>query len=198
MATDRHPHLRVVGDAPAPALRLARPIVLVGLMGAGKTAVGRRLAARLDVGFADADEAIVEAAGMGIPDIFEVYGEPAFRDLERRVVVRLLDEATGILALGGGAFVDPETRAAVAARGVSIWLKAELETLVARTGRKRGVRPLLLQGEPREILAGLMERRYPIYALADLTVLTGDQPLDDIVEEIVDLLLREGLLRDAD
>jgi shikimate kinase len=171
--------------------------VLVGLMGAGKTAVGRRLAAALGVAFADADEAIIEAAGMSIPDIFEVYGETAFRDLERRVVVRLLDEATGVLALGGGAFIDPQTRAAVGERGVSIWLKAELETLVARVSKKRAVRPLLMTGEPRTILAGLMERRYPIYAEADFTVLTGDQPLDEVVERLTELLQREGLIRDV-
>ncbi|MEZ5858093.1 MAG: shikimate kinase [Geminicoccaceae bacterium] len=128
MPTDSQPRFRVVGSDPAPPGRLLRPIVLVGLMGAGKTAVGRRLAATLGVAFADADEAIIEAAGMSIPDIFEVYGETAFRDLERRVVVRLLDEATGVLALGGGAFIDPQTRAAVGERGISIWLKAGVAT----------------------------------------------------------------------
>ncbi|MEZ5865098.1 MAG: shikimate kinase [Geminicoccaceae bacterium] len=197
MPTDSQPRFRVVGSDPAPPGRLLRPIVLVGLMGAGKTAVGRRLAATLGVAFADADEAIIEAAGMSIPDIFEVYGETAFRDLERRVVVRLLDEATGVLALGGGAFIDPQTRAAVGERGISIWLKAELETLVARVTRKRAVRPLLMQGEPRTILAGLMERRYPIYAEADFTVLTGDQPLDEVVDRLTELLQREGLIRDV-
>ena len=197
MATESQPRLRVVAADPAGVGRLLRPIVLVGLMGAGKTAVGRRLAAALGVAFADADEAISEAAGMSIPDIFEVYGEAEFRNLERRVVVRLLDEATGVLALGGGAFIDLSTRAAVRERGVSIWLKAELDTLVARVTRKRAVRPLLMQGDPRTILAGLIERRYPVYAEADFTVLTGDQPLDEVVDRLIALLRREGLIRDV-
>jgi shikimate kinase len=177
--------------------RLMRPVVLVGLMGAGKTAVGRRLAALLGVGFVDADEAIVEAAAMCIPDIFEVYGEEAFRDLERRVVARLIEETPGVLALGGGAFIDPRTRAALAGRTVTIWLKADLETLVGRTAKKRASRPLLMQGDPQAILADLMARRYPIYALADHTVVTGDQPLDDIAETLMRLLQAEGVLVDA-
>ncbi len=166
-------------------------------MGAGKTAVGRRLAALLDVAFVDADEAIVEAAAMCIPDIFEVYGEQAFRDLERRVVARLIEETPGVLALGGGAFVDPRTRAALAGRTVTIWLKADLDTLVGRTAKKRASRPLLLQGDPKAILADLMDRRYPIYALADHTVVTGDQPLDEAAERLAALLRREGVLVDV-
>jgi shikimate kinase len=177
--------------------RLTKPVVLVGLMGAGKTAVGRRLAALLGVGFVDADEAIVEAAAMCIPDIFEVYGEQAFRDLERRVIARLIDETPGVLALGGGAFIDPRTRAALAGRTLTIWLEAELATLVGRTAKKRGSRPLLMQGDPQAILADLMVRRYPIYALADHRVLTGDQPLDEVAEKLALLLQREGVLVDA-
>jgi shikimate kinase len=175
--------------------RLKRPIVLVGMMGAGKTAVGRRLAAELDVAFVDADEAIVEAATMSIPDIFEVYGETAFRDLERRVIARLVDETPGILALGGGAFIDERTRELLAGRCITIWLKASLDILVARTAKKRASRPLLSQGDPREILAGLMARRYPIYALADHTVVTGDQPLEEVVERLLALLTNIGVLR---
>ena len=177
--------------------RLTKPVVLVGLMGAGKTAVGRRLAGLLGVGFVDADEAIVEAAAMCIPDIFEVYGEQAFRDLERRVIARLIDETPGVLALGGGAFIDPRTRAALAGRSVTIWLEADLETLVGRTAKKRASRPLLMQGDPQAILADLMARRYPIYAQADNRVLTGDQPLDEVAGRLVDLLQREGVLVDA-
>ena len=177
--------------------RLTRPVVLVGLMGAGKTAVGRRLASLLGVGFVDADEAIVEAAAMCIPDIFEVYGEPAFRDLERRVIARLIEETPGVLALGGGAFIDPRTRAALAGRTLTIWLEADLATLVGRTAKKRGSRPLLMQGDPQAILADLMARRYPIYALADHRVLTGDQPLDEVAEKLALLLQREGVLVDA-
>jgi shikimate kinase len=193
-------HLSVVGKPSAPAVRrrqLACPIVLVGLMGAGKTAVGRRLAAVLGVGFADADEAIVEAASMSIPDIFELYGEQAFRDVERRVIARLVDEEPAVLALGGGAFIDPRTREKLAGRAVTVWLKADLDTLVARTARKRTTRPLLREGDPRETLAELMARRYPIYALADHTLVTGDQPLEEVVERLEALLVEVGVLRDV-
>ena len=190
-------HLSVVGAEPAAARRLVRPVVLVGMMGAGKTAVGRRLAAALDVAFVDADEAIVEAAAMGIPDIFELYGEAAFRDLERRVIARLVEDTPGVLALGGGAFIDEETRARLGECCVTIWLKADLDTLVARTAKKRAIRPLLMQGDPRTILGDLMARRYPIYALADQTVVTGDQPLEEVVEKLVVLLNTTGDLRDG-
>ena len=176
---------------------LTKPVVLVGLMGAGKTAVGRRLAALLGVAFVDADDAIVEAAAMSIPDIFEVYGEEAFRDVERRVIARLIGETPGVLALGGGAFIDPRTRAALAGRTVTIWLEADLETLVGRTAKKRASRPLLMQGDPEAVLADLMARRYPIYAEADHRVLTGDQPLEEVAEKLADLLQREGVLVDA-
>ena len=170
MSTDSQPRFRVVGSDPAPPGRLLRPIVLVGLMGAGKTAVGRRLAAALGVAFADADEAIVEAAGMSIPDIFEVYGETAFRDLERRVVVRLLDEATGVLALGGGAFMSETTRQAIREQGLAVWLKADLDLLMSRVLRRPGTRPLLNTPDPRATLRELQEMREPVYALADIHV----------------------------
>jgi shikimate kinase len=159
--------------------------VLVGLMGAGKTSIGRRLARVLGAPFADADEEIVAAAGLAIRDIFEIYGEPRFRELERRVVARLLDGGPMVLALGGGAFIDVETRARVASRGVSIWLRADLETLLARTARKRGTRPLLERGDPRVILKGLMEERYPIYAKADYTVDSQTEPHEAVVERIL-------------
>jgi len=178
--------------------RLTKPVVLVGLMGAGKTAVGRRLAALSGVSFVDADEAIVEAAAMSIPDIFEVYGEQAFRDLERRVVARLIGQPPGILALGGGAFIDPRTRAALAGRTVTIWLEADLATLIGRTAKKLTSRPLLMQGDPEAILADLMARRYPIYAEADHRVLTGDQPLDEVAEQVIELLRRERVLLDGE
>jgi shikimate kinase len=189
--------LSVVGAEPATARCLMRPVVLVGMMGAGKTAVGRRLAAALDVPFVDADEAIVEAAAMSIPDIFELYGEAAFRDLERRVIARLIEDTPGVLALGGGAFIDEETRARLAGRCATIWLKADLDTLVARTAKKRTIRPLLLQGDPRTILGDLMARRYPIYALSEHTVVTGDQPLEEVVERLMELLESAGELRDV-
>jgi shikimate kinase len=175
-------------SSPPPPWRLGRSVVLVGLMGSGKTSIGRRLARALAAPFADADEEIVAAAGLGIPDIFALYGEPRFRELERRVVARLLDGGPMVLALGGGAFVDPETRARVAARGVSVWLRADLDTLLARTARKRGTRPLLERGDPREVLAGLMEARYPLYAEADLAVDSQTEPHEAVVERIVALI----------
>ena len=163
---------------------LPRTLVLVGLMGAGKTAVGKRVAARLGLDFIDADQAIEEAAGCSIPDIFERYGEPAFRDLERRVIARLMLEPVQVLSTGGGAFMDPQTRAVVAEHGLSLWLKAELEVLAARTA-KRHNRPLLRQGDPKAVLAGLIERRHPVYALADLTVESRDGPVEETVERVL-------------
>ncbi len=148
---------------------LERTIVLVGLMGAGKSSVGRRLAAKLGVEFRDADVEIERAAGLTIEEIFARHGEAAFRDGEQRVISRLLEEPPHVLATGGGAFVDPRIREAIAARGVSVWLKADLDELVRRTAR-RTHRPLLRQGEPRVVLARLLEQRAPVYALADLTV----------------------------
>jgi shikimate kinase len=181
--------------APARAPRppnLRRTLVLVGLMGAGKSAVGRRLAKALGAPFADADEEIVTAAGMSIPDIFAAYGEGEFRELERRVVARLLVGPPMIVALGGGAFIDPQTRARVKARARSVWLRADLDTLVSRTARKKSTRPLLMQGDPRQILAALIERRYPVYAEADHILDTAEQPPEQIVEAIVDILRRES------
>lgn len=164
------------------------PLVLVGLMGAGKTTVGRRLAKRLGRRFVDADEEIEQAAGMSVADYFEQYGEPAFREGERRVIARLLDEAEPIvLATGGGAYMDEETRATIQEKAVSVWLKADLDLLVARTS-KRNTRPLLRQGNPREILQGLMDRRYPVYAQSDVTVETGNVPHEAVVDLIVTAL----------
>lgn len=171
-----------------PPWQLGRNLVLVGLMGAGKTSIGRRLAKVLGAPFVDADEEIVTAAGLSIPDIFTLYGESRFRELERRVIARLLDGEAAVLALGGGAFIDQDTRARVAERAVSIWLRADLETLMIRTSRKRGTRPLLEQGDPREILAGLMEKRYPVYAEADFTVDSQTEPHEAVVERILAMI----------
>ncbi len=165
-----------------------RPVVLVGLMGAGKTAVGRRLAARLGCPFHDADDAIVAAAGMDIPEIFARFGEPAFRELERRVVLRLLTEEHGVIALGGGAFLDEQIRACVKQRARSVWLRAELEVLVARTARRPESRPLLMGGDRRAILRKLMSERYPIYAEADVTVATGEGPVEAVVDRVMKAL----------
>jgi shikimate kinase len=165
---------------PPPPWRLGRTIVLVGLMGAGKTSIGRRLAKILGTPFSDADEEIVAAAGLSIPDIFQLYGEPRFRELERRVIARLLEGGPMVLALGGGAFI--------AASAVSVWLRADLETLVARTSRKRGTRPLLERGDPHEILAALMRDRYPVYALADFTIDSQVEPHESVIERMMTML----------
>jgi shikimate kinase len=171
-----------VQTEPAPAQPAAsrgfeprRTIVLVGLMGAGKTKIGRRLAARLHLPFADSDEAIETAAGETIEEIFRHRGEAAFRDGERRVIARLLQGPVHILATGGGAFMDAETRAVIAEQGVSVWLRADLDVLFARVSR-RSNRPLLKTPDPRAVLAELIDRRYPIYAEADLTIDSGDGP----------------------
>ena len=164
-----------------------RIILLVGLMGAGKSSIGRRLAERLGLPFADADDEIAEAAGCSIEDIFELYGEQAFRDGERRVIERLLKKGPQVLATGGGAFLDPETRARMAEAGISVWLRAALDVLVRRTGRKGG-RPLLKGGDPRAILERLIAERYPVYAEADVIVDSDDEPhavtVDRVIEEL--------------
>jgi len=149
-----------------------RTIVLVGLMGAGKSKVGRRLALRLGLPFSDSDPEIEAAAGETIEEIFANRGEQVFRDGERRVIARLLAQPVQVLATGGGAFMDPMTRSLIGRRGVSLWLRADLDTLVTRVLR-RSDRPLLKRGDPRVILGELMERRHPIYAEADLTVDSG-------------------------
>ncbi|MGF1477653.1 MAG: shikimate kinase [Geminicoccaceae bacterium] len=167
------------------ATGLIKPIVLVGLMGAGKSAVGRRLAQALAIDFVDSDAEIEHAAGMSIADIFQIYGEGEFRDVERRVIGRLIDEHHGVIALGGGAFVDPLTRARTRERTVTIWLQADLKTLVERTSRRPGKRPLLSKGDPSRILADLMAKREPVYAQAHGTVRTGDEPIERVVERVL-------------
>lgn len=172
---------------------LIRTVALVGMMGAGKSALGRRLAQRLDVAFKDADSEIETAAGCSISEIFERYGEPAFRDGERRVIARLLDDEPHILATGGGAFIDPETRAHIKQRATSVWLKAPVELLLARTQR-RDTRPLLRNGNPRETLERLLAEREPIYANADLTIDSEDRPHQATVERILEALCDRGTL----
>jgi shikimate kinase len=151
----------------------SRSIVLVGLMGAGKSKIGRRLAVRLGLPFFDSDPEIEAAAGETIEEIFANRGEHVFREGERRVIARLLGQPVHVLATGGGAFMDPVTRAIIARRGVSLWLRADLDVLVSRVLR-RSNRPLLKQGDPRAILAELIERRYPVYAEADVVVDSGE------------------------
>ena len=151
----------------------SRTIVLVGLMGAGKSKIGRRLATRLRLPFFDSDQEIEAAAGETIEEIFVNRGERIFREGERRVIARLLAKPVHVLATGGGAFMDRATRDEITHRAVSMWLRADLDVLVARVSR-RSNRPLLKQGDPRAILAGLIERRYPVYAQADIVVDSGE------------------------
>ncbi len=161
-----------------------RTIVLVGLMGAGKSSVGRRLAVRLGLKFIDADSEIEAAAGCSIDDIFELHGEEAFREGERRVIARLLEAPAHVLATGGGAIMDPATRALICEKGISIWLRANLDILVRRVSR-RGNRPLLKNRDVREVLKELMTERDPVYATADITVDTIDAPHQTVVTEIL-------------
>jgi shikimate kinase len=161
-----------------------RTVVLVGMMGAGKSSIGRRLATRLSIPFVDADTEIEKAAGMTIPEIFAAHGEPYFRAGEARVIARLLDGGPQVLSTGGGAYMNPLTRDAVRARGISVWLRATLDVLTRRI-KRRGDRPLLQNVDQTETLRRLIEERYPIYAEADLTVESRDVPHDTIVDEIV-------------
>ena len=162
-----------MGDRPS--FSLPRTVALVGLMGAGKTAIGKRLAARLGLPFVDADEEIERAAGFTISEIFERYGEAEFRAGERRVIARLLDGPRQVVSTGGGAYMDRETRTLLRERAITVWLRADLDVLYERV-RKRGNRPLLRQGNPRDVLARLMAERYPIYAEADLVIDSTAQP----------------------
>ena len=164
-----------------------RSIVLVGMMGAGKTAVGKRIAHRLKLPFVDTDAEIEAGARMTIPEIFERFGEPYFRDGERKVIARLLEEGQKVLATGGGAFMNPLTRDRIATKGVSIWLKPEFEVLLRRV-KKRSNRPLLQTSDPEATLRALIDERSPIYALADVTIESRDGPHDVVVEAIVDAL----------
>lgn len=157
------------------ARRIDRPVVLVGMMGVGKTSVGRKLAQALDLPFTDADEAIEVAAQMSIAEIFDRFGEPYFRDGERRVIARLIDDAPQVIATGGGAFVNPETRALILLRTIPVWLDCDLDTLVERVGRKDS-RPLLRTGNPRDILDRLYTEREPFYAQAPIKVTSGNAP----------------------
>jgi shikimate kinase len=163
---------------------LKRSIVLVGLMGAGKTSLGRRLAQRLHVPFADSDAEIEKAANETIAEIFARDGEPAFRVGERRIIARLLEGPVQVLATGGGAFMDPLTRAGIREHGLSVWIRADLETLLDRTARRQH-RPLLNVGDPREIMTRLMAIRHPIYAEADITIDSIAGPPEAMVQKLL-------------
>ncbi len=175
-----------------------KPVVMIGLMGAGKSRIGRELAAALGWSFVDADDEIVKAAGCSIDDIFELYGEKAFRDVEEKVISRLLEEGPQVMATGGGAFMNPKTRALIAAASVSVWLRAELDVLVRRT-RRRGGRPLLKNKDPRAALKKLIDERYPVYAEADIIVDSKDEGPDGTVRFIADALdgRSEGAAKEA-
>jgi shikimate kinase len=170
----------------------ARSVVLVGMMGAGKSSIGRRLAARLGIPFVDADAEIETAAGMSIPDIFTTRGEAVFRAGEARVIARLLKSGPQVLATGGGAFMNAATRAAIGAKGVSIWLNADFDVLMRRI-RRRHDRPLLHTEDPAATLQQLIDARYPVYGLADFTVQSREVPHEKIVDEII-AVLRAGPL----
>lgn len=168
----------------AAGLKLDRTLALVGLMGAGKTTIGRRLAQALGLPFADADSEIVSAAGASVEEIFAQHGECEFRRGERQVIARLLAGPPHVLATGGGAFIDPRTRELMKSRAISIWLKAPLDVLMKRVAR-RDDRPLLKEDDPRAVMQRLMDERYPIYAEADLTIETGAGPHNAAVLEIL-------------
>ncbi len=159
-----------------------KTIVLTGMMGAGKTCIGRKRAERLGLPFVDADAQIAEAAGCSISEIFEHHGEEAFRDGERRLITRLLNDPVHVLAVGGGAFMDPKTRALILEKATSVWLRADIELLLSRVLR-RNTRPLLKTGDPREILERLMTERYPVYAEANVIVDSVDVPPEITVEK---------------
>lgn len=164
-----------------------RAIVLVGLMGAGKSSIGKRLAVRLGLPFIDADTEIETAANATIPEIFDRYGEAYFRDGERRVLIRLLDGTPKVLATGGGAYLNPESRAAIREHGIAVWLKADLDVLMARV-RRRSDRPLLRNGDPEAVMRRLMEERYPVYAEADVHIHSREIAHETVIAEIIEAL----------
>lgn len=178
---------RLSSGTPLPLVSLHKSIVLVGLMGAGKSTIGRRLAQVLDAPFTDSDNEIVEAAGCSIADIFEIHGEEIFRDLEQRILIKLLTQEPRIIATGGGAFINPSIREAIKKNATSIWLKAELDVLVERVSR-RNTRPLLQTGDKREILSKLMDERYDYYAQADIIIDSSNDAHDVVVRKVLESL----------
>ncbi|HWV01672.1 MAG TPA: shikimate kinase [Devosia sp.] len=178
------------------ALLDGRPIVLVGMMGAGKTTVGRRLAAKLGRHFVDSDEEVEKAAGMTIEDIFATHGEADFRAGEVRVIARLLKDRDLVLGTGGGAFMNADTRALVKTAAVSVWIKADFELLFQRVQR-RSNRPLLKTANPRGTLQDLIDKRYPVYAQADVTVVSRDVPQEQVANEVIEALLARLGVADA-
>jgi len=185
-------------------MSLKRTVALVGMMGAGKTSIGKRLAARLDVPFADADHEIEEAAGMSVAEIFSKFGEPYFRDGERRVIARLLAEKPLVLATGGGAYMDEITRAAMKDAAFTIWLKAPIEILLGRVKKRQGgdagqgqTRPLLANNDMRGTLERLLAVREPVYAGADMVLESGDEPHAVLLDKILAALASHGICESA-
>lgn len=176
-------------DSSSSPLSVPRTVALVGLMGAGKSAIGKRLALKLGLPFVDADDEIERAAGCSISEFFERFGEIEFRNGERRVISRLLAGPVHVLSTGGGAYMDTETRGLMRAHAITVWLRADLEVLYDRV-KKRTHRPLLRQGDPREILARLMNQRYPVYAEADVVVESTAQPAEVTTDQVVEALRR--------
>ncbi|MCO5073936.1 MAG: shikimate kinase [Rhizobiaceae bacterium] len=164
-----------------------RSIVFVGLMGAGKTAIGRKVAATLGIPFLDSDQEIEAVSRMTVPELFETYGEPEFRSLEQRVIARVLEQGPQVLSTGGGAFMNEQTREAIAAHAVSVWLKADLDVLMERVSKKQN-RPLLKAPDPRAVMQRLIDERYPVYAEASLMVPTRDEKKEVISEEVINSL----------
>jgi len=183
----RHPQAAPGAERAVAEALGARSVVLVGMMGAGKSSIGRKLAQVLEIPFVDADTEIETAAHMTIPEIFSRHGEPYFRAGEARVISRLLEGGPQVLATGGGAFMRDETREAIRAKGISVWLKADYDVL-ARRIKRRNDRPLLKTDDPAATLKALMAERYPVYAQADITVLSRDVPHETIVGEILSAL----------
>jgi shikimate kinase len=177
----------VTPEAEIAAVLGARSVVLVGMMGAGKSTIGRRLSVRLRLPFLDADTEIEAAAGMSIPDIFETHGEPHFRDGEARVIARLLDSGPAVLATGGGAFMREDTRDRIRDKAVSIWLKADADIIMKRV-KRRADRPLLQTADPAGTVGRLIEEREPVYQRADITIWSRDVPHEKIVDECIEAL----------
>lgn len=175
---------------------LKKPVVVIGLMGAGKTKIGGLLADALDLPFVDADQEIESAAGCSVSDIFEIHGETRFRDLERQVLKRLVTGDVQVIAPGGGAVMNEQTAELVFGNALTVWLRADLEVLLERTGRS-DKRPLLRNGDPRVILQELMEKRYPVYGRADVTVQTEALPPENNLEKVIKALAAYLLAQDT-
>ena len=186
---DTQPASAQTGDIARIARRIDRPVVLVGLMGVGKSTVGRKLADMIQRDFVDADSEIEDAAQRSIAEIFETYGEAVFRDGERRVIARLIEERRGVIATGGGAFVDDETRSLILEQAIAVWIDCDIDTLVERTGRRK-TRPLLKNGDPKEILTRLHAQRAPLYAEAQVRIVSENGPHQQTAMRILEAIDR--------